>query len=90
MQLEWKDIEPKRMSWDDAKCLEMDGWRLPTRGELVDAYDNEMEGFQSHHYWTSSMYRNIDYRWYFSFHNGCMYGDFKAYSYYVRLCREVK
>jgi hypothetical protein len=27
MELEWKDTESKRMTWDEAKGLEIDGWR---------------------------------------------------------------
>ena len=37
MKLEWKDPESNEMSWNEAKALEKDGWRLPTRAELADA-----------------------------------------------------
>jgi hypothetical protein len=90
MKLEWKDPEPNEMSWDEAKELEKNGWRLPTRAELVDAYDNQIEGFLSDYYWSSSTYtQNTGTAWYVGFSYGFVDFSNKTYYYYVRLCREV-
>jgi hypothetical protein len=91
MKLEWKKTEPVRMTWHEAKELEKDGWRLPTRGELCDAYDNKVEGFQSNYYWSSSTYsQDTNYAWYVYFYYGDVSYNDKTVSYYVRLCREVE
>lgn len=87
--LEWKETESELMNWYEAKALEKDGWRLPTRAELVDSYDNKMEGFQSSGYWSSSTYiLDTDYAWGVSYGSVSYY--YKTYNGYVRLCREVE
>lgn len=94
-KLEWQQNPPnKPMTWDDAmeyaKSLG-DGWRLPTRGELSEAYDNKIEGFILDDYWSSSMYaRATNYAWSVDFSKG--YVDYynKKDSDYVRCVREVK
>jgi hypothetical protein len=88
MKLEWKDPEPNEMSWDEAKELEKDGWRLPTRVELCDAYDNQIEGFQLDRYWSSTLKWNSD-AYLFSFNTGDMDTDDKVCNYYVKLCKEI-
>jgi hypothetical protein len=92
MKLEWKDTEHNEMNWDDAKELEKDGWRLPTRGELCDAYDNKVKGFYPEYYWSSSIYdQNTNNAWFVNFHYGYVSYNYKTtYSYCVRLCKEVK
>lgn len=91
MKLEWKDPEPNEMSWDEAKVLEVDGWRLPTKAELCSAFHSKVEGFQSVSYWSSSTYSQaIISAWVVYFYNGFADYDSKTGSYYVRLCREVE
>jgi hypothetical protein len=90
MKLEWKETEPNEMSWDEAKELEKDGWRLPTRAELVDTFDTNIENFNKGYYWSSSDYiKDTSYAWLVNFNYGGMDTDNKVCDYYVRLCREV-
>jgi hypothetical protein len=91
MKLEWKETESNKMTWDEAKDLEINGWRLPTRGELCDAYDTSINGFKASYYWSSSAYsQNTNNAWLVYFGDGFAdYGN-KPGSYYVRLCRELK
>ncbi len=56
--LKWKKIEPKKMTFDEAKALQKNGWRLPTRVELLDAYDTNIKGFFPEYYWTSTILRD--------------------------------
>jgi len=89
MALEWKDIESRPMSWHEAKELEADGWRLPSRGELLDAYDNKIEGFGIEKYWTSTCKWNSD-AYFIYFKTGDIWMDAKEYYlHYVRLCRDL-
>lgn len=95
MKLEWEKNPPKNlMSWDGAmEYAESlgEGWRLPTRTELIEAHDNNMEGFQSDYYWSSSEYdQNTIFAWNVNFNNGYVYYNSKIYSIYVRCVREVK
>ena len=91
MKLEWKETEPEKMNWYKAKELEKDGWILPTRAELVNAYDTSINGFKPILYWSSSMYaQSNSYAWYVDFDDGYVNYNSKTADYYVRLCREVK
>ena len=89
--LEWKDTEPNKMNWERAKKLENDGWRLPTRGELIDAYDNKIEGFKLERYWSSTFIPKWDPDVYlFSFKTGDIFMDHKVFfECYVRLCKDI-
>ena len=90
MKLEWKETERNTMSWDEAKSLEVDGWRLPTRVELLYAYDNNIEGFEPNDYWSSSSHiMGTNGVWVVIFSYGGMYYNTKTSSNCVRLCREV-
>ena len=58
--IEWQQNPPKKpMTWHEsmeyAESLG-NGWRLPTRAELIDAYDNKIEDFDFSYYWSSSTY----------------------------------
>jgi hypothetical protein len=91
MKLEWKDTESNEMNWYEAKESEKDGWRLPTRIELLNAFDDGIEGFQVEFYWSSSDYiKDTSYAWLVNFNYGGMDNDDKVCNYYVRLCREVE
>ena len=93
--LEWQQNPPTNiMNWYEAmeyaKSLG-EGWRLPTRGELSDAYDNKIEGFILDDYWSSITYDQAQsYAWSVDFSKG--YVDYfnKKDSDYVRCVREVK
>lgn len=93
-KLEWqKNPSEKLMTWDEAteyaKSLG-EGWRLPTRGELCDAYDNGVKGFKLDGYWSSSTYaKNTSLASGVGFDNGGVYLSIKRYSFYARCVREV-
>ena len=91
MKLEWKDPESNEMSWNEAKALEKDGWRLPTRAELADAFDNKVEGFESDYNWSSSTYaQDVKSAWTVDLGGGGVNLYSKKNDFYVRLCRELK
>ena len=93
--IEWQNNPPvKRMTWheavDYAESLG-DGWRLPTRSELINAYDSDVIGFKKNSYWSSSMYAQAtNNAWYVGFYSGNVYNNDKTYNNYVRCVREVK
>lgn len=70
-----------------AKCLG-DGWRLPTRSELLQAYDSGVPHFELQCYWSSSEIG--DQVWYVEFadgYSGRCYS--KLDNYYVRCVRDI-
>ena len=82
------------MTWDEAmeyaKSLG-DGWRLPSKEELKEAYDNKIEGFKSGYYWSSSTYvKSTTNAWGVGLFNGSVNSYSKANGYYVRCVREIK
>jgi hypothetical protein len=95
MKLEWQEDAPKNpMTWEEAidyaKSLG-DGWRLPTRGELCDAYDSFVDGFKKNNYWSSSTYAlTTILAWTVYFINGDVYILGKTNNYYVRCVREIE
>ena len=93
MKLEWKPSEEILVNWGNAKKLEVDGWRLPTRGELIDAYDKQIEGFTfTYSYWSSSKNDYIKLkgkRATVKFDTGFFAFHYKNFLNNVRLCREV-
>ncbi len=55
-KLEWHN-ETKEMNWDEAQKYAKklgNGWRLPTVVELLQAYYDEVEGFEEDDYWSST------------------------------------
>ena len=84
-----------RMAWDKAMQQEWpDSWRMPTRGELVNLFD---EATSSGHkfsdtsiVWSASSYALVPtYAWPVYFHNGSSYANGKTNTGVVRLVREV-
>lgn len=94
-KLEWQSNPPKNcMTWHEAteyaKTLG-EGWRLPTRVELVDAYDNNVQGFLLDYNWSSTTYsRNTNNAWCVNLYDGHVSNGSKTYGSYVRCIREVK
>jgi len=92
--LEWeKNLPENLMTWEEAmeyaKSLG-EGWRLPTIEELKYAYNN-VQGFQSSYYWSSSTYaQDINDAWGVNFSYGYVNYGSKADSLYVRCVRDVK
>jgi len=84
------------MKWAEAIQQDWaDGWRMPTRAELVTLFD---EAASSGHkfadtsiVWSSSSCApGPTYAWYVYFGDGASYADSKTVGFAVRLVREVK
>jgi hypothetical protein len=81
------------MNWEDANtecALLGEGWRLPTRGELLLMYENKnvVGGFANNFYWSSSEHGNYD-AWLQGFSNGYQYYYSKDGYYCVRAVRSI-
>lgn len=74
----WGEEAEEKMNWYDAKeWCEEQGGRLPTRLELLQAHEDEIEGFYPYIYWSSSEDSSGDaWRQYFD-SNGNQYGNNK-------------
>ena len=75
----------------DACKLLGEGWRLPTRVELLLMYENkdEIKGFANNYYWSSTEYGNLN-AWGQNFTNGGQdYLLNKFTNYYVRAVRSI-
>jgi hypothetical protein len=94
-KLEWQSNPSKEpMSWYQAMTYADslgEGWRLPTRAELINAYDNYIEDFQSYYYWSSNTYaQRTNAAWYVYFGNFMAESySLKTYKYYVRCVKDV-
>ena len=94
MLFEVYPIHFRKTNWEDAMkaCADLgDGWRLPTRLELLIMYDNkdEIGGFANNYYWSSSEFDN-DYAWLQLFSNGFQLIGSKGSGNYVRAVRDIK
>ena len=81
------------MEWDDAMkaCAALgDGWRLPTRVELLLMYENKdvVGGFASNGYWSSTEYDNVS-AWVQFFLYGNQFLNVKGGNYYVRAVKTI-
>jgi len=67
----------KPMTWFQAMNLEKDGWRLPTKDELRQAFIDKVPGFKSARFWSSSLYTYYlqSYVWSVSLFYGDAYYD---------------
>jgi hypothetical protein len=90
--LEWGAVSDEEMNWKDAKkwCAEQgDGWRLPTRVELVQAFDEGMLTGDDRWFWSSTEdYNNAAYAWIVYLVTGYTSNYTKTTSYYVRCVQE--
>jgi len=83
-----------KMKWNEAKkaCADLgNGWRLPTRLELLSMYNNqdELGGFANYHYWSSTEDGSNNYAWFQVFSNGLQGYDGKYNVSYVRAVRAL-
>ena len=84
------------MNWEEAMTTEWtDGWRLPTRAELITLYHEAEDAGHSFRdtsiVWTASSYALVPtYAWPVYFHNGSSYANGKTNTGVVRLVREVQ
>jgi hypothetical protein len=96
MKLEWKKYEPTPMNMNEVKSIidmessMIDSWRLPTRSELVKAFDDRQGGFFPSTHWSSTeYYKNLNFYWGVNFSNGNVKTLDKESLNLLRLCREV-
>jgi hypothetical protein len=90
-RLEWGKTCDKELNWEDAKkwCEEQgEGWRLPTRLELLEAYEQKVSGFATSLYWSSTENGSSS-AWYENFSNGYQDDDYKDFGFYVRCIRSI-
>jgi hypothetical protein len=101
-KLEWQsDISPKNMTWHEAKDYAAslgDGWRLPTRTELLTLVDDTKHSpscsvfpdCPSEYFWTSTPWAGSSsgaWRVHFTSGSATTYGDVVSYGYRVRCVR---
>ena len=92
-ELEWGEVSDREMNWFEAKkwCEEKGkGWRLPTRVELLQAFDEKIEGFKGYTFWSSTEYYNSTANaWYVNLYTGYTSNNTKVTAYSVRACRSL-
>jgi hypothetical protein len=94
MLFEVYPIHFRRTNWEDAMkaCADLgDGWRLPTRLELLIMYDNQDEigGFAINYYWSSTKVGNYS-AWAQNIFNGFQNFLNLNDTNYVRAVRDIK
>ena len=64
----WGETADKEINWEDGKeWCEKQGGRLPTKIELLQAYEEEVDGFVASYYWSATEANaNTAYNVYFS------------------------
>ncbi len=58
-KIEWGATCDRELEWEEAKewCKKQgDGWRLPTRVELLQAFKDKIDGFRLGYYWSNNEY----------------------------------
>jgi len=79
--LEWGNVSEKELTWKEAKewrKQQGDGWRMPTRIELLQAYEDNVDGLSSTEVSDSAA-------WSVNFLNGTAYSSsYEPYIFYVR------
>ena len=85
----WGKTSEKEMDWEDAKkWCEEQGGRMPTRVELIEAFDSKVGGFVSGYYWSSTAYESgAGGVWFVSFSDGYVDGGGMDGSDFVRCVR---
>jgi hypothetical protein len=85
--LEWGLISPTEMNWEDAKkWCEEQGGRMPTKLELLHAYEDRIDGFKEDNYWSATEY-NSTVAYFVNFTYGFAIYAVKTNAYYVRCVR---
>ena len=89
-KLEWGPTSKKEFTWNDAKkWCEMLGYRIPTRIELIQAYEDNVSGFTDDYYWSATEH-GATLAWNVNMSSGSADDDGKIYSYYVRCVRDIE
>lgn len=87
--LEWMESDGEKYTWTEAMSLGNDGWRLPTRVELIQLYESKLIPSKLC-CWSASPYAsNANRAWLVYFNYGSDNTNSKSSLYYVRLVREV-
>jgi hypothetical protein len=86
--------EPDKMTWNEAMEKfknNPEGWRLPTRMELLLMYEHreELGSFGKTWYWSSTTDGNLC-AYYQSLYNGLQYWDYRDDDNRVRCVRDIK
>jgi hypothetical protein len=84
----WGEEAPEKMTWEEAKewCV-LQGGRLPTRLELLQAYEDNIDGFAPDYYWSSAE-NNSNAAWYQYFNGSTQSFNHKNNLYRVRCVRD--
>jgi hypothetical protein len=89
--LEWGAVSDTEMNWEDAKkwcAAQGKGWRLPTRVELVQAFDEGVLTGDNRYFWSSTEdYSSPPYAWSVTLGYGDTSNVTKAVQYCVRCVR---
>ena len=84
----WGKTSSEEMNWEEAKkWCEKQGGRLPTITELVQAWEEKVEGFEDDYYWSASEVSATN-AYYLHFCFGLVYSGSKSSSGRVRCVRE--
>ena len=91
--LEYSFYLPNKYDWYglEARCfLFEDGWRVPTRCELINLFDSTPESRDNYLLWSclADGCENTD-AWFVHFYFGYSLSSDRAYHYHVRLVRDV-
>lgn len=82
--IKWGKSSEYTMTWEEAKkWCEEQGGRLPTSLELLQAYEDRVEGFKPSNYWSSTEYNTND-AWVQYFCTGAQYSSDENSYHYVR------
>jgi hypothetical protein len=93
-KLEYSEILPNTYTWDELEAkgfLFEDGWRVPSRGELTELFDNEEESMADLLLWScSSTKYNPHLAWGVDSSSGYPEGYPRSDYYLIRLVRDIK
>jgi len=85
--LRWGETCEEALTWEAAKkWCEEQGGRLPTVVELLQAYEDKIEGFAAGYYWSSAEY-SVAYTYFIAFSGGRVDYYNKTNAYRVRCVR---
>jgi len=82
----------RELNWYEALAWcynEGDGWRLPTRLELIWAYEDNVDGFDTSTYWTGTE-SSTTFAFFVSFLDGVSAKKFKEESLFVCCVRTIE
>ena len=93
MKLQWKDIDDKKITFEEAKSFEMDGWKIPEIKDLKKAYITKKQNslFKKSIYWSCTKRKGFNNNVKtFDFETGSDTLEHESFLYYAKLCKEIK